>query len=302
MRFHKLDINLLIVLHYLIQGKSVNETAQLLQLTQPAVSNALARLRDHFQEPLFVTRGRRLDPTPFAKSLAASVASTVCEIERIICSRSDFDPKTSARTFTLLCSDYVHSVFITHLVRELEEISPNVRLTVLLISHSAMTMLDDSRADFLIAPSPMTYPAYPRVQLFSDTFSCIAWTGNELVGEKLTRETYFKVGHVDVALGLFPAKLFEPVTEPLDTNRRPKPTILVPTFNAVGDTVVGTNYIAHVQTRLANKLAEHLPLRVLELPIPTEPVVEFLQWHRNKEQDAGTIWLKEQIVRVATRL
>lgn len=299
MRFHNLDINLLIVLHYLIQGKGVNETAQLLQLTQPAVSNALSRLRDHFQEPLFITRGRRLEPTPFARSLAVSVANVVGEIERIICSRADFDARTVKRTFTLLCSDYVHSVFVTRLVRELADIAPNVRLTVLLVSHSAIAMLDDGQADFLIVPSPMTYPAYPRIKLFTDTLSCIAWTGNKHIGCTLTREAYFNSSHVDVALGLFATKLFEPVPEPLETDRRPEPTVLVPTFNAVADTVIGTNYIAHVHTRLALQLAEHLPLRVLKPPVPVEPVVEFLQWHRNKEQDAGTIWLKDQIVRLA---
>jgi DNA-binding transcriptional LysR family regulator len=292
MRFHNLDINLLIVLHYLLQGKSVNDTALLLDITQPAVSNALARLRQHFQEPLFITSGRRLEATPFAKSLADLVARAVQDIERIICSRSDFLPHTAERTFTIMCSDYVYAVFVTRIAR-------NVKLKVLLLSHPSITLLDEGKIDFLIAPSPLTFPGHPKVTLFSETYACIAWSGNEAIGSELSREEYLSAGHVDVTLGLSSPKIFEPVEEPAKSDRRPSPVISAPTFGAVADTVVGTAYLAVVHRRLAHLFAERLPLRVLNIPVPTDCIVECLQWHRNKDGDAGTIWLRDLMINLA---
>jgi DNA-binding transcriptional LysR family regulator len=302
MRFRNLDINLLVVLHYLLQGKSVNETAQLLGLTQPAVSNALARLRDYFEEPLFLTLGRRLEPTPFAKSLAASVANAYEEIERVICARSDFVPQTAERTFTIICSDYVHSVFVTKLVRQLAQSAPRVRLVVLLLSNIGVTFLEEGKADFLIAPSPLTFPGHPRLPLFDETYSCIAWEGNDDIGDSLSREAYLNARHVDVALGLNSPKLFETVEEPTKDDKPPIAHIFAPTFAAVADTVVGTHYLATVHTRLANLFAERLPLRVLELPVTSPHIFECLQWHRNKDADLGTIWLKDLMIAIAAEL
>lgn len=298
MRFHQLDINLLVVLHHLLQGKTVKETAQLLNLSQPAVSNALSRLRHHFEEPLFATVGRRLEPTPFARTLTVPVSNALEEIERIICSRSDFVPETAERTFTIVCSDYVHEVFITNLLRQLSEIAPNVGLLVLLISETTSSLFDDGKIDFLIAPTPLTFPSHPKASLFNETYSCIAWTGNDSIRERLTRQIYFKSKHVGVTLGLNAPKRFSPPAEQ-EALEQPPTFIYAPTFGAVANSVVGTCYLATVHTRLAKLFAERLPLRVLDVPVPTDRFTECLQWHRNKDNDAGTIWLRELMVGMA---
>lgn len=298
MRFHKLDINLLVVMHHLLQGKSVSETAQLLHLTQPAVSNSLSRLRQHFDDPLFVALGRRLEPTPFARALTEPVSNALEDIERIIHARSDFNPAAAERIFTVVCSDYVYAVFVTRLIKHLAQIAPGVGVRTVLISEITGPLLDEGKTDFVIAPSPLTFPGHPRTSLFSESYSCIAWTGNQAIGERLTREQYLRTPHVGVSLGLNPPKRIEHVEEPPDAER-PRCIVYTPTFSTLAETVVGTPYIATVHTRLARLFAERQAVRLLEMPVPADRFTECLQWHRNKDGDAGIIWLREQMAIIA---
>ncbi|MGN6210210.1 LysR substrate-binding domain-containing protein [Asticcacaulis sp.] len=298
MRFHRLDLNLLVILDHLLQGRTVSETARILSLTQPAISNSLSRLRVHFEDELFVSVGRRLEPTPFAKSLADPVKTALEEIERIIITRSDFDPATAERDFTIVCSDYVYSAFLTRVIRRLAEVAPNINLLVLLNSEMTSPLLNEGQADFLITPQGLTFPLHPHVPLFSDDFSCIVWSGNAEVGDVLTAEAYLNMRHVSVTLGpKNPRHIEQKSLDMLGIDRRI--VVFAPTFNAVADTIIGTPYIATVHSRTARLFAERLPLKVLKAPVPIATFTECLQWHRNKDNDAGTLWLKEFLVSCA---
>ncbi|WP_303831263.1 LysR substrate-binding domain-containing protein [Asticcacaulis taihuensis] len=298
MRFHRLDLNLLVILDHLLQGRTVSETARILSLTQPAISNSLARLRTHFEDELFVSVGRRLEPTPFAKSLADPVKTALEEIERIIITRSDFDPATAERDFTIVCSDYVYSAFLTRVIRRLAEVAPNINLLVLLNSEMTSPLLNEGQADFLITPQGLTFPLHPHVPLFSDDFSCIVWSENKEVGDVLTAEAYLNMRHVSVTLGpKNPRHIEQKSLDMLGIDRRI--VVFAPTFNAVADTIIGTPYIATVHSRTARLFAERLPLKVLKAPVPIATFTECLQWHRNKDNDAGTLWLKEFLVSCA---
>lgn len=295
MRFHKLDLNLLVILDHLLQGRSVSQTAQQLSLTQPAISNSLSRLRVHFEDELFVPVGRRLEATPFAKSLAVPVKLALEDIERIIITRSDFNPETAERDFTIVCSDYVYSAFLTRVIRKLATVAPNINLLVLLNSEMTSPLLNEGQADFLITPQGLTFPLHPHVPLFSDDFSCIVWAGNKDVGDSLTAAEYLAMRHVSVTLGpKNPRHIEQKSLDMLGIERRI--VVFAPTFNAVADTIIGTPYIATVHTRTARLFAERLPLKVLKAPVPIATFTECLQWHRNKDHDAGTLWLKEFLV------
>jgi DNA-binding transcriptional LysR family regulator len=298
MRFHKLDLNLLVVLDHLLQGKSVSQTAKDLSLTQPAVSNSLARLRVHFEDELFVQVGRRLEPTPFAKTLTEPVRDALEEIERIIITRSDFEPSVAERDFTVVCSDYVYCAFLTQAIRKLATLAPNINLLVMLNSELTSNLLNEGLADFLITPSNLTFPLHPQAPLFQDDFSCIVWEANTEIGDDLSKEAYLAARHVSVTLGpRNPKHIEQKSLDILGIDRRI--VIYAPTFNAVADTVVGTPYIATMHSRTARLLAQRLPLRVLKAPVPIASFTECLQWHKNKDNDAGTLWLKDFLIACA---
>ncbi len=301
MRFHNLDLNLLVVLDSLLRERSVSQTAQALRLTQPAISNALARLRLHFEDDLLVQVGRKMVPTPFAEGLADPVREAMDSLRRIVVTRSEFDPSAAERTFTFVCSDYVYNVLMTGALRKLSTIAPRLKVVVLLTSDQSAQLLGEGKVDFMIAPERKCDPAHPRTALFSDRFACIAWRDNPLIGASLTLERYLELEHVSVTLGPHNPPHIE--QESLDAQGVERNIVVhAPTFNCVAETVVGTNRIATVHARNAAVLAERLPLKVLAPPVEIATFTEFLQWHKNRESDAGAVWLRDFLIEYAQGL
>lgn len=301
MRFHNLDLNLLVVLDSLLQERSVSQTAQALRLTQPAISNALARLRQHFEDDLLVQVGRKMVPTPFAESLADPVREALDGLRRIVVTRSEFDPAAADRTFTFVCSDYVFNVLMTGAIRKLVTVAPRLKIVVLLTSDQSAALLGEGKIDFMISPERKCDQGHPKSPLFSDRFACIAWRDNPLVGANLSLEKYLELEHVSVTLGPHNPPHIEQAS--LDAQGVERNIVVhAPTFNCVAETVVGTNMIATVHARNAAILAERLPLKVLAPPVEIATFTEFLQWHKNKETDAGTLWLRDFLIEHAQSL
>src|ERR1700743_610252 len=194
MRYHKLDLNLLVVLDKLLSLGNVSQTAQLLHMTQPAISMSLARLRAHFEDELLVQVGRKMVPTPFAESLRDKVHEALSELEQIAMNRSGFDPATVDRPFTIVASDYVYQVFLTEALRGLHAEAPNVVVSTLPTTEQAAEILKQGQADLLVVPERRLAPEHPSEEFFSDRFVCVVWTGNTQIKKKLTLEQYLALG------------------------------------------------------------------------------------------------------------
>lgn len=299
MRLHNLDLNLLVVLDMLLAERSVSLTAQQMRLTQPAISNALARLRQHFEDELLVQVGRRMEPTPFAESLAGPVHAALEELRKIATTRAEFDPATVERTFSIICSDYVFQVFLTHAIRQLASAAPGIRIKTFLTNDASAELLQQGVADFIITPEMRQVRDHPKTPLFSDRFSCIAWDKNPLVGSTISREKFQALEHVSTCLG--PANPPHIEQESLDARGIVrKIAVFAPNFTSVPYAVIGTNYIATVHARAASMYAERLPIRVLPPPVDIASFVEVLQWHKNKGADPGVIWMRDFLVGCAT--
>jgi DNA-binding transcriptional LysR family regulator len=301
MRLHNLALNLLVMLDTLLTERSVSETAQQMRLTQPAISNALSRLRQHFQDELLVQIGRKMVPTPFAESLSVPVHQALAELQRIATMRGSFDPATADRTFAIICSDFSFQMFLTHAIRELVQIAPNVHLMTFLTGDQAAELLNQGIADFCVNPSARMVPDQPGIPLFSEGFSCIVWDQNTLVGETLSREEFCSLGHVSTCLG--PTNPSHMEQSSLDAQGlRRNIVVYAPNFTSVAEAVVGTNLLATVHTRTAAVYAQRLPLRIVKPPVVIEPFVEHLQWHRNKTADPGMVWMRDFLVRIAATI
>jgi LysR family nod box-dependent transcriptional activator len=295
MRFHNLDLNLLVVLDSLLSERSVSQTAQELRLTQPAISNALSRLRLHFEDDLMVQVGRKMVPTPFAESLAEPVRQALDDLRRIVVTRSEFDPSVADRTFSFVCSDYVFSVLLTGAIQKLATLAPRIRLQVLLSTDLTRGLLADGKVDFMVVPERRSDLQHPSAPIFTDRFACIAWAQNPLIGNVLTLEKYLELEHVSVVLGPHnPPHIEQESLEAQGVVR--KVAVHAPTFNAVAEAVVGGNLIATVHARAAKLYAERLPIKVYPPPVEIANFTECLQWHKNKQADAGTIWMRDFLI------
>jgi DNA-binding transcriptional LysR family regulator len=173
-----------------------------------------------------------------------------------------------------------------------------MRFDLRLLGPNYLEDLDSGEIDLLIIPQALSSEAHPSNVLFSDTFSCVVWTGNSQIERKITREQYLGLGHVITEWdGGRLAALDETLLAQSGLRRRREVT--APSFSLTPQFVVGTQRIATVQTRLARTMAERWPIRVLPCPFDIPPIVETVQWHKYQERDPAILWFLDELNSVA---
>ena len=298
---HNFDLNLLVTLDALLTEKNVTRAGQRMHLSQSAMSGALARLRDFFQDELLVPMGRSMVLTPLAEDLAQPLRDVLLQVQATIASKPRFDPATSTRHLSIAVSDYVTSVLMVDFLRGLKCESPSITFELRPVGKRATEDLESGKLDFLIAPEPYVSAAHPKEILFEDTYSCVAWKKNRQVGATMSIAQYLALGHVIVHVGeIGSANYDERVLRGLNHKRNVE--VVTPSFDMAPQLVIGTDRIATVATRLACKYAKLLPIKVLPVPIAIPPMIEVLQWHRAHDQDPAHQWLRTRLKRTVAQI
>lgn len=291
MNLHLFDLNLLVALDVLLRECNVTQAGNRLNLSQPAMSGALARLRSHFQDELLVSVGRRMVRTPLGEELVQPVREILLQVRGTLESRSGFDPATSTRHLTVAASDYVIAILMADALRRVRCEAPRMTFALRPLGPRATEALDSAELDFLIAPASPEFEAHASEVLFEDSFTCVAWAGNTAVGATLSADEYLNLGHVVVNVGEDPVGNIDEVYL-RRTKRRRRVEISTPSFFLAPQLIVGTDRIATITERLARKYAEILPLKLVPLPVEIPRLVEVLHWHRAHHQDPAHIWFR----------
>ncbi len=301
MRFHRLDLNLLVALDALLSEANVSRAARQCGLTQSAMSGALKRLRTHFGDELLVQVGRTMVPTTLAASLAAPVRDLLLEAQTVAMTRAHFDPATSERNFVVMASDYVATVLLAALNRHLAKHAPRVSVQLRsLTDDKTREDFDDGKVDFIILPERYLSTKHPRQTLFSEDWTCVAWSKNKLIGQELTVERYLSLGHVKTILRIGGMVFDNSFLMRMGHARRI--AAVVPNFTLVPEFVVGTNLIATMHTRMAHIAARRFPLKLFAPPIRIPPVSISIQWHKSLDRDPGSLWLRGAIQEIVRSL
>lgn len=297
MNYRDLDLNLLITLHALLETRSVSRAAEMLHIGQPACSGALARLRAHFGDDLLVPVNRRMVPTPLALQLEHPAREAIKRAEAIAATRAGFVPSFAIRRFSIICSDMVTKLVLTHVIRALELGAPNVSLMI----HSAAPLrssrmlveeaLDRRGADFVVVPARYVPGGYASLPLLSTGYSCIVWSKNSLVPETLTRDLFYSLKHVAPTFG--DGRVMSVENE--DALRRRTFSVKSEYALSLPSMVIGTNHIATVPTLLARAYESQYDLRVFPVPIPVPPLEERLVWPKHLDDDPASLWLRNLI-------
>ena len=294
MRFHQLNLNLLIALDALLSEANVSRAARQCGLTQSAMSGALKRLRAHFDDELLVQVGRTMVPTTLAQSLASPVRDLLLEAQTVAMTRARFDPATSERRFVIMASDYVATVLLAALNRHLAGHAPRTSVLLRPITDDRTREdFDDGKVDFIILPERYLSSKHPREALFDDDWTCIAWTKNTAVGKELTLERYLALGHVQTLLRVGGMVFDDSYLMHMGHAR--KIAAVVPNFTLMPEFVIGTNLIATMHTRMADIFARRLPLKRFPPPIKIPPVSMSIQWHKSLDRDPGSLWMRRAI-------
>jgi LysR family nod box-dependent transcriptional activator len=292
MRFHQLDLNLLVALDALLTERNITLAGRKVHLSQSGMSSGLARLREYFGDELLVLIGKKMVPTPLGESLAGPVRRILIDIQATIDSKPGFDPQTSTRRFTIMMSDYAASVLMTGVARRAAEFAPGISFELLSNNvPSPGDILDRGEVDLLIIPEDILPDTHPKDRLFEDDYVCMAWSGNSDLGEAISLQQYLQMGHVvlQFSRGRVPA-IDEWFLSQAGHERRIE--VIAMNFNMLPQFIVGTRRIATVQRRMAHYFRAMMPLRILEPPLALPSLIEAAYWNRAFDRDPGIAWLR----------
>jgi LysR family nod box-dependent transcriptional activator len=297
MRFRGLDLNLLVAFEALLEARSVSRAAVRMNLSQPAMSAALARLRSYFGDDILVPQGKRMHATAFAEGLLPQVRECLQSLESLVATSPGFNPAESQRTFRIVASDYVTAAVLVPLVTRLATTAPQVQLDFLLTTDQSAQQLDEGKVDLMITPDIYCAPGHPTEPLFEEHHVVVGWKRNPLFRRRLTEADFLAAGHVVVRMGNSRTPAFvERQLELLGCRRRVE--ITVGSFTLVPWLLRGTQRLALMHERLVRIMTREFPIAHAPLPYRLPAMREMLQYHRARAPDEGLTWLRAQIAAV----
>lgn len=292
MRLDSFDLNLLVAFDVLLEEQSVTRAARRLNVTQSAMSAALKRLREAFQDELLVLHGKRMIPTPHALTLAPEVGVAIARLRSLIATGTGFDPATSGRRFRVDASDYITTVLLAPLVGILHEEAPGVRLDLALPSSDSNRRLEDGEIDLLITPDEFMEPDHPRELLFEERHVVAGWKHNPVFVGELTVERYLESGHV--AVRIFDRDTFiENILSKQAPDRQIE--VIAQSFIQVPWLLRGTERLSVMHERLAKVAAPVFDLAFAHSPIALPIMREMMQFHITRSSDPGLAWLRDRL-------
>ncbi|MGY8684594.1 LysR family transcriptional regulator [Bradyrhizobium sp. UFLA05-153] len=301
MRFRGLDLNLLVALDALMTERNLTAAARSINLSQPAMSAAVGRLRAYFKDELFTMKGRELIPTPRAEALAAPTREALLHIQFSITSRDTFKPSDSDRRFRICLSDFATIVWFRNVVERVARDAPGVRFELMPHADPFDHPLQRGEIDFLIVPELYMSDAHPKATLFDETLVCVGCRSNKQLSRPLTFDKYMSMGHVAVKFGRsrVPA-IDEWYMQEHGLKRRVE--VVVQSFSLIPPMLLGTNRIATMPLTLVKYFAKMMPLRITTLPLPLPGFTEAVQWPSLHNTDPASIWMREVLLQEAARL
>lgn len=299
MRFKGLDLNLLVAFDALLSTRSVSRAAERVNLSQPAMSAALARLRDYFGDDLLVLQGKRMHPTAFANELVPQIKGTLAQLETMLAKSPNFDPATSQRAFRIVTSDYVQASIIVPLVAELALEAPGIQIDCELPNLTIPQHLEEGLIDVVITPEYILSGDSPSYELYREPQVVIGARDNPVLAKGyITQEEFKAAGHVAVVIGeRLIASFADRQLELMGVKRRIEVTTSV--FTVVPWLVEGTGRLALLHKRLALQLEDRFAIAHVPVPYEFPEMKQMLIYNAGREEDSGLIWLRRKIERIA---
>src|SRR3954470_865027 len=292
MNVRDVDLNLLRVFDAVLRERGVTPAAAGLGLTQPAVSNALARLRALFGDPLFVRTPTGMDATPFARELAEPGRQALALLESALAHGPGFDPPAATRAFRFYMSDLGQIEFLPPLIERVQKFAPGVRLeAVALEVEDIAGALAAGGLDLAIGFLQSLGPPVRRRALFRDPYLCLMRADHPI--KTLTKRKFLESSH---ALVTYRGghRVIEETLERAGLAR--KIALRVAHFTVVPMVLERTDLILTLPARVARVFERRGKLKALPPPVAIPPAEVAVHWHERFEADPGNRWLREQVI------
>lgn len=287
------DMSLLIIFDAIMTEGSITLAADRLDLTQPAVSNALARMRQAWGDELFIKDGRKIQPTLHAQNLWRQIKVPLNDLSEAVCGE-EFDPSMSHRTFKVAASDTIVDIAWGPLRQIIEEQAPNISVHAIPFTiDNAVALLHQSEVDLVFGVALEDCRPVSSESVFAPVYSCVMRKGHPLLEDELTLEKFAAADHLLVSLSGDASGFTDEVLSEHGLKRRVAMT--VNHFSAVPKLIQESNLISVIPSITIEKSIFNNELAVLELPIQIPPKYVNSYWHQRQDNDKGLAWLRGHI-------
>lgn len=288
------DLNLMPIFIALMEERSVTRAAERLGITQPALSNALARLRVTLQDQLFVRERYGIQPTPIALELAPVIADALARLDDAVLGQQDFDPATAERQFVIAPNGYVEFALVPAVVARLSEVAPGIRLLLTPYGTDLAETGVVSGTTAMVLGRFVDPPDNLVVQhLMDESLACVVRADHPEVGDRLTRKQFEAMKHINVIPpGRLKAGLFQALAR---QELKREVAISVTNFFAVAEMVAVTDYCATLPRLICRRLENDPRFKILPAPVDLGSFPVDMAWHVRYRHDPAHRWLRELI-------
>lgn len=288
-----IDLRVLAIVSELNRTRSVSQAAENLDLSQSTVSMSLAKLRRHFNDPLFVRTSAGMEPTPHAIALIELLQKAEGLLQTALDHHVVFDPHTSDRCFNIYSNDMAQLTFMPGLMKKLARVAPGLSVDLRRVSESTPKFLESGEGDLAVGFLPPMGAGYCQQRLFKERLVCVVRSDHPRIGTALSLEEFLNETHVAVATAGTGHGVLEKALEVKRVRRRVGLT--VPSFLGITPVLMTMDYIATVPERLALHIAQTLPVKIFPVPVHVPPYVIVQQWHERYTHDPANLWLRSVI-------
>jgi DNA-binding transcriptional LysR family regulator len=285
-----LDFRLLSVFDEIYKTRSVTAAALALDLGQPAVSVALAKLRHQLGDPLFVRTSSGMEPTPFGEGLVRPVRAVLEALDLLHGHRNEFAPATSDRTFRICMTDISQLVLLPKLWESLRRSAPGIRIEIFPLSSNTAQLLESGQADLSLGFMPQLEAGFYQQVLFRQHFVCMVGAGHPRIKDALSRAQFEAEDHVVISASGSAPLILDREIERLGIKRRI--ALKIPSFLGAALLVEHTEHLITIPSRLGDVLQGRGAFRIFAVPfnLPSYEVKQY--WHERYHQDPGSRWLR----------
>lgn len=295
MRLSEVDLDLLLVLDAIYSEGGVTRAGKRLNLTQPAVSHALNRLREMFDDPLFVREGRGLAPTPLTRGLIQPLRRALRNLETVLNEPQRFDPAASQRQFTVATRDVSEATMLYGLLPRLDASAPAVDLSTTYVDRREVeSELASGGVDAAFDVMLSLSDEIRRLKIASERIVVVVRDGHPLTRRPATLAEYLKHDHILVS-----SRRTGPGIHDIELNRHGRQRrirVRCQQYFSACRVVSKTDLVLTMTGHYANVLSQQLGLRILPFPLEIAPLDLYLYWHANVDADPANRWLREQLI------
>ncbi|WP_407492490.1 LysR family transcriptional regulator [Pseudooceanicola sp. MF1-13] len=290
-----LDVAALRTLRAVYASASFSRAAESLGVAQPTVSYNIARLREVFQDPLFVRQGAQMVPTDRCIEIAEEVSELADRFEALVAPQQ-FEPAVANTQVVISCNYYERIVIIPTLVRMLRREAPGIRIRIIPSTVYGQEQLSRGESDILIGPIAVENENFFRRSLIRETYYCIMDPDNPLA-TSMTLDAYVAAPQVIVNYGGSFRSRFLVNMEAMGLS--PNTAMEIPSPSELPDLLRGTDLIATVPSRVV----QHFGESVASVPLPLEAEINItMSWTPRTHRSAPHSWIRDRIAQVASGL